>query len=70
MDWWTSAFSITIIVAVGVVMGLCLFALATSGRFIRVTGVVTRSFWCPHVDRRVTAEIQEDMRKCSAVEVV
>jgi hypothetical protein len=70
MDWWTSAFSIAIIVAVGVVMGLFIFVLATSGRFTRVMAVVTRSFWCPYVDRRVTAEIQEDMRSCRAVDVV
>jgi hypothetical protein len=69
MDWWTSAFPIAIVVAVGVVMGMFVFALLTSGRFTRVTAAVTRSFWCPYVERRVTAEIQENMRMGSAVDV-
>jgi hypothetical protein len=70
MDWWMSAFSIAIIVAVVVVMGMFLFTVVTSGRFTRVTGAVTRSFWCPYVERRVTAEMQEHVRDDRAVDVV
>ncbi len=69
MDTWTTAFSISIVVVAAVVMGTLIVAVATPGRFTRVTGAIRRSFWCQHVDRPVTAEICVNMRTGQAVDV-
>jgi hypothetical protein len=69
MESAMTMFSIGIIIAAGLVMSALIFALATSGRFTRVTGLIGRSFWCPYVARRVTAELREDMKTGQALDV-
>lgn len=69
MDSWTTALSISVAVLAAGVMGVLVVALATSGRFTRLTGATRRSFWCPYVGQQVVAEILEDTRTGQAVDV-
>jgi hypothetical protein len=49
---------VIIVIAMAVALGL--FLLAAFGVFPGFLRIVTRSFWCPFRNRRVTAEFRED----------
>ncbi len=69
MDTWlTSTLSVSVIIAVTVALGFFLLRLTTGG-LVRATRMVRRSFWCPFVERRVTAEVQENVETGGAVDV-
>lgn len=58
---------IIIVLALGTALALLL--VAAFGSLAGVTRLVTRSFWCPFLDREVTAEFQEDAWDGKPVEV-
>jgi hypothetical protein len=58
---------IIIVLALATALGLLLMAMF--GALRGVTRTVTRSFWCPFLDRNVTAEFQEEAWDGRPVEV-
>jgi hypothetical protein len=66
--WLTSTLAIAVVVAATIALGFVLVRLAAAG-LARVTQTVRRSFWCPFVERRVTAELLENVQTGEAVDV-
>lgn len=58
-----------VIIVLAAATALALFLLAAFGAFPGVIRTVTRAFWCPFLNRRVTAEFQEEAWDGKPVEV-
>lgn len=58
-----------IVIALALATALVLLSVVTVGALRGVTRAVTRSFWCPFLDRNVTAEFKEEAWDGKPVEV-